>query len=443
VSSGYNRVPSIVPHTDSDEPRSSLLETVLWLFVTAAVIASALAVSPGAFDIFRTPKNVVFQLLALLIFATGITAMLIGDRIPRTFRTNRTALTISLAAVIWTAITCMTSLKPEVSQLKTFSVFCYAVFFLAAVGLSWRRGPLAVGIVLAPAVCNAIMAVMQSFGKWTMWYVPAEYEQRLRTTAFIGTVNELGGYLVLPLMAAIAAAVAWPRLRWLFGITAMTIAAGVVAAQSVTSIAAAGCGVAAMMLLPGARRVRWAAAIGLVIFVSAVALHPGSRARMKTMMSFAAGGQLSEMTSFRLPAYSAGLAMFRERPLIGVGPGVFRSLYMPYKLRLDAEHPTWIRLGNQSFGQVHNDHLQLLAETGLPGYLIFLAALVVLGRLSFTRRDQHTPTVRFVTAFAFPAVISLFVLALGHFPLQLTSQMVAITYLAALCFAWKALDEGA
>ena len=430
--------------SDLAEPPSSPLETTIWSFVAAAVVATALVVSPGAFDVFRTPKTVVFQLLALMILTAGGAAMLLSERVARSFRTNRIALSIALSAVAWTAIATATSLKPAVGQLKTFSVFCFAVFFAAAVWTSWRRGPSAVLIVLAPAVLNGVTAFMQSFGKWTLWYVPANLETRLRTTGFIGTTNEVGGYLVLPLIAAIAATVAWPRLRWLFTGAGAAIAIGIVAAQSVTSIAAAGCGVAAMMFLPGARRLRWATAIGLLVFVSVVALHPGSRARIRTMLGFAASGQLSEMTSFRLPAYTAALAMFRDRPLVGVGPGVFRTLYMPYKLRLDAEHPQWIRMGNQSFGQVHNDHLQLLAETGLPGYLLFLAALAFVARLSFTRRgDATSPRTRFVTAFAFPGVAALLVLALGHFPLQLTSHMAPAVYLSALCIAWKDLDAGA
>lgn len=428
---------------ERDDLPASPFENILFALVAATVVITAFAVSPGAFDIFRTPKTVAFQLLALAILGIGGAAMLLSENTASTFRTNRTALLILLAAVAWTAIASTISIKPNVSLPKTFSVFCYAVFFVAAVWASWKRGALALAIVLAPAVWNAITALMQSFGKWTMESVSQELGQRLRTTAFIGTANEVGGYLVLPLIAAIAAAAAWPRLRWLFGAAALMIGVGVVAAQSVTSIAAAGCGVAAMVLLPGARKLRWKAAIGLLLFVGAVALHPGSRERVKLMLSFAAGGQLSEMTSFRLPAYGVAVAMFRDRPLVGVGPGVFRALYLPYKLNLDAAHPQWIRSGNQNFGQAHNDHLQLLAETGIPGYLLFLAGIVFLARLTFVACENTTPQMRFATAFALPAAIAFFVLALAHFPMQLTAHMVPATYLAALCVAWKGLDESA
>lgn len=436
-------VPETTPEVVQPTVLESRWEIVLWSLVSAAVLFTPLTVKPGAFDAFRTPKTVLFQLLALTIFATGITGALISDRIARSFRANRTALSIALAAVAWTAITSSTSIKPEASLYKTFAVFCFVVFFIAALWTSWRRGPWAIAIVLAPAVVSSVVALMQSFGKWTLWYVPIEYERRIRTTAFIGTANELGGYLVLPLIAAIAATIAWPRLRWMFGAAAGVIAVGVVAAQSVTSIAAAVCGVAAMLLLPGARRFRPAAVIGLVVFVTAVALHPGSRARMRTVLEFAAGGRVTEMTSFRLPAYGVAWDMFRERPLLGVGPGSYRALYMPYKLRLDERRPEWIRIGHQPFSQAHNDHLQILAETGLPGYLLFLGALIFLARLSFARRDAGSPQVQFATTFAFPAAVAFFVLALAHFPMQVTSNLVPAVFLAALCISWKEPLESA
>jgi O-antigen ligase len=149
------------------------------------------------------------------------------------------------------------------------------------------------------------------------------------------------------------------------------------------------------------------------------------------------------MTSFRLPAYAVAWDMFRERPLLGVGPGSYRALYMPYKIQLDVRRPEWIRVGHQSFGQAHNDHLQILAETGLPGYLLFLGALVFLARLSFARSGLDTPNAQFATTFAFPAAVAFFVLALAHFPMQLTSNLVPAAYLAALCISWKGSLESA
>jgi hypothetical protein len=93
------------------------------------------------------------------------------------------------------------------------------------------------------------------------------------------------------------------------------------------------------------------------------------------------------------------------------------------------------------FAQVHNDHLQVLAETGLPGYLLFLGALVLLAAITFrlpSVPDISDPRVRFARLFAFPAALTFAVLTLAQFPLQLTAPTVADLYLAALCFSWTA-----
>jgi O-antigen ligase len=196
-----------------------------------------------------------------------------------------------------------------------------------------------------------------------------------------------------------------------------------------------------LTLLPGARRLRWVAAVALALLIGGVALHPGARGRMKSLVTSARSGAVLEMSSYRLPAFVAAWRMFRGRPLVGVGPGVFGTQFMTYKLALDADHPNWIRVGNQNFGEVHNDHLQLLAETGLPGYLLFVAALALLARLSFARREVITERIRFARTFALPAAASFAVLALAHFPMQLTSTMVPAVFLAALAFAWMEPDE--
>lgn len=367
--------------------------------------------------------------------------MLISSRAAAAFRTHRTALLIAAAAMLWTAIVVTTSLQREVSFFKPLFVFCLAVFFTAALWTTRRHGLTALALAIVPAALNAVIAFLQSTPSAIFVITRDVVSRRMWVSGLIGNPNELGGYFVLPLMATIAAAIAWPRLRWGFGATALVLAGGIVAAQSVTPVIATAAGVAAMTLLPGARAIRYAGIITLVLLVTAVSLHPGARARMTTLVRNAQSGELLEMTSYRLPAFAVAARMFRERPLLGVGPGVFAARYMPYKLRIDADHPEWIRIGNQNFGEVHNDHLQLLAETGLPGYLIFLAALVLLSRLSFLRRDEMTERARFVRSFAFPAAAAFAVLALAHFPMQLTSTMMPAVFLAALCFAWTDVDE--
>jgi O-antigen ligase len=419
---------------------TGVFQTSFRVLVATTLMVTPLLVMRPALDVFRTPKDVFFQTMALAIFAVGVTGALLSDRIAESIRTHRKSVAIAAGAVVWTGVTSLLSMRPEVSMFKTLTVFCLAVLFTASIWVTWQRGVGALLAVIAPAVINAIVAVLQSSGSAAFSVVVSE-NARLSNTALIGNPNELGGYFVLPLLASIAGTVAWPRLRWLWATTALLLAAGIAASQSVTPIIASASGVGAILFLPAARRFRWFAVAAFFILVTAVSLHPGVRSRMRTLVTDARAGNLSEMTSFRLPAFAAAVEMFRDHPAVGVGPGVFSALYMPYKLRLDSSNPEWIRVGNQNFGEVHNDHLQLLAETGLPGYVLFVTALALLAQLSFRKRDQPDERTRFVQMFAFPAVIAFAVLALAHFPMQLTSTIAPAVYIAALCFAWVDVDE--
>lgn len=432
---------SNVPKSDRSRSPVPWWEKVLWSLVAFTIVVTPLVITRDALDIFRTPKTVVFHTLALLILAFAGGAMLLSDRVLQSFRTDRAALILAVAAVAWTSIVSLTSLKPIVSLHKPLSLFCLAVFFLATIWATWNRGRWAVATVLVPAIVNAIVAIPQSFGKWVIFPIAKKYDQRLLTSALIGNVNEVGAYLLLPFLAAIAAAIAWKKMRPAFAVAVLVLGAGVVAAQSVTSMAAAVCGVGAMMFLPGARRLRWFGAGAAIVLIFAVSVHPGSRARLVRLLETARSGDLSQATSFRLPAYAVALRMFQERPLIGVGPGVYGAMYMGYKFRVDADHPEWIELGNQNFGEVHNDHLQILAESGVPGYLLFLTAIVLIARLSFSSESDPTERRRFVRAFALPAAVGFFVLTLGHFAMQVTSTALQAVTFAALCFAWKGGNE--
>jgi O-antigen ligase len=199
-----------------------------------------------------------------------------------------------------------------------------------------------------------------------------------------------------------------------------------------------------MMAATGAtRRLRYAGLAAVVALVAIAGLHPASRARFEKLVESASIGRLPELTSFRVMPAATAIRMFLERPLVGVGPGSFSSLYMGYKLKTDEAFPQWIRAGGESFGQAHNDHLQVLAETGLPGYALFIAALVMLGAITFRRGEPPDDRARFARAFAFPGAAAFATLALAQFPLQVTAPMVPALFLGALCFAWTRSNESA
>ena len=102
------------------------------------------------------------------------------------------------------------------------------------------------------------------------------------------------------------------------------------------------------------------------------------------------------------------------------------------------------KITEYSFGEVHNDHLQVASETGLPGYALFLTALVLLALPSWRRRavaaegsGGDSSRGDLVRLLALPLAVSLFVLALAQFPLELVAPTHAYLWAAAVVMAWK------
>lgn len=72
----------------------------------------------------------------------------------------------------------------------------------------------------------------------------------------------------------------------------------------------------------------------------------------------------------RLNRWKAALAMFREKPLLGWGPGTYMFRYAPYQVSYDR---TIISTNMADGGDAHSEYLGPLSETGLPGMLSFIA----------------------------------------------------------------------
>jgi len=70
----------------------------------------------------------------------------------------------------------------------------------------------------------------------------------------------------------------------------------------------------------------------------------------------------------RIGTFVAGLRMFQASPLVGIGPGDSMFAYPIYA-------PEYARCGCQQQLVVHNSFIQVLSETGIVGFLPFMALL--------------------------------------------------------------------
>jgi O-antigen ligase len=177
---------------------------------------------------------------------------------------------------------------------------------------------------------------------------------------------------------------------------------------------------------------------GLAIMVATV---PPLRARFTIAVNVMKnkGDGLNILLSNRVPAWRAGAQMFADHPLLGTGPGTFHYHYLEYRIGDLDRYPNRLYARIWNFGETHNDHLQIAAETGLPGYLIFIAALALVASCSLAsnRSAEPSATERFAGVFGLPYAVLVFTVAIAQFPLQVAATSTLYLYLAAITVAWR------
>jgi O-antigen ligase len=201
-----------------------------------------------------------------------------------------------------------------------------------------------------------------------------------------------------------------------------------------------------------------AALVGVLVVLTLLPSTPlGLRAR--EFIDGAAAGDYGRIYSERLLPILTCIDMTRDHPLFGVGPGCFRYHFMAYRVALHDHYPeAWTRGFPGNWGAAHNDHLQVAAESGLPGYALFLTAIAITGLRglgvsrsrgvgSVSPRDLATSPPRIEAVFAralrLPLAALVFVLCLAQFPLELAAPRLIFLTLAALCITWDREDDAA
>ncbi|HLF50599.1 MAG TPA: O-antigen ligase family protein, partial [Methylomirabilota bacterium] len=126
----------------------------------------------------------------------------------------------------------------------------------------------------------------------------------------------------------------------------------------------------ALALLPAARRrTRWLIVVGLVVVVGGLLAMP-YQVRVRFLTLYELRHRILTMADAhdvgvteRVYMWRSGLAMWREHPWLGVGPGGVKREYHAYALPEAAKKRT---------GHVHNTPLQILVERGVLGLAAWL-----------------------------------------------------------------------
>jgi O-antigen ligase len=392
-------------------------------------------------DSFRLPKELAFRagatgvLVAFVFALTRRKPLRIDGALLR-----RAPIALPLSAIVWTAISTLTSVHLAASVESLVTVIAGAAFFIGTYAAMRGEGLIALDIAFIPAIVNATLVILQEYGIWQPFTFPPAASGHMSSSALIGNPNDVGAYLVIPAIAAAVGTAATRGLRRaLYSLVGLILLAGVIASGTRTAVITYA---VALGLFAMRRSLRSVIIVAILLAAAAAATFSTSTHIGRSMRDLAAAAKAQRydvLLSGRIPAFICAAEMWREHPITGLGPGTFKYAYMPTKIALRTTPAgKWFTSSVEFFGVAHNDHLQLLAEGGLPAYAIFLAALIILA--SPLRRGLRSEEVGAKRAFArelrLPLALSVLVLALAQFPLQIAAPRMVIFYFAALCMTW-------
>lgn len=434
----------------SPPPRTS---ATVWERLTAALLAIGILVIPTIYSYtfhqpYRLPKmlllrafGAVLVLVLAWVFAQG------RIRLSGRARLLHTLLGVGLG---WSLLSAAgaASKAPAVGAVITLAA---AAAFFAAAHAVGRALPLTfLSMLFIAAIVQTVFAVAQNAGFWfplvdsfARGAMQDPFTLRVAPLGTLGNRNDVGMFIAAPLLAAITVAVVSRRRRAVASMVAATLALGLLASKTLTAVAAVVVAVAVLALLRSRKAGMIALAAATLLLVSAVALYAPLRTRVSGMAGAAARGNLDAIITNRGAAYLAASSMFLDNPVLGVGAGNFAVSYFDHRLRSFQRWPTAAALARSedNFGEAHNDHLQTLAEYGLPGYLLLVFIAIIYARTSLRRRDGSSDEREdFARTFALPHAVLIVVLALAQFPMQIAATLLTTAVLAGLTTAWESID---
>ena len=341
-------------------PRRAGEGTLTLRALSVVLVGAPLVVLPGHVDFARLPQQVFVQVSALAL------GLLFTARSSRLGPLSARPLDLPLLAFLgWSAVSLFWTLDGEAGRgtLAHWSACAIVYLLVSRAGGRVDRSRLLAGLLLGGAIAAAA-GLGQSLGG--LAFIP----QAVAPASTLANRNVAAGYVaaIAPLAllawgsraARIAAFAAAGTILAYLPFTRSRSAAVAVAVQVVlVALALPGASWRSPLRRRGSRAGLLIASLGLLALVAWV-----SRTDIQKARSAAIRGSLA----------ASAFSMVLERPLLGMGLGGYEAAYLAHGPALVSATGAPFRVESP-----HNEGLQVLAETGLPGLLAGLWLVVAAG----------------------------------------------------------------
>ena len=132
----------------------------------------------------------------------------------------------------------------------------------------------------------------------------------------------------------------------------------------------------------------------------------------------------------RLNRWNCAMAMYKERPIVGWGPGMYQFVYAPFQR---AQDKTIISTNRGDGGNAHSEFLGPLSEQGLVGMLVYMAFVLLVMFMGFrVFRGTSDYEERLVVMGLFLGIVTYF--AHGFLNNFLDSDKIAVPFWVAISY---------
>ena len=118
----------------------------------------------------------------------------------------------------------------------------------------------------------------------------------------------------------------------------------------------------------------------------------------------------------RLLIWKTTFNMIKDKPLLGSGIGTFKMNYLDYQAVFLQKYPDYIKYSGKA-AEAHNEYLQILAELGITGFVVFLSILFVFYSLALKYlKEKHNNQDKIIVFGLLMGITSFLIHSLFCFP---------------------------